>query len=326
MKKKRIVEMEVNELTDVKVKAISLVDHGAIRQPFVKLKSAKGKGMSLNLNELFFGKKSEAEEPAAPVISAVLVKNEAVAAAMEIIGDRAVVKEDEKGGATAIYLDGNEQNPLDVLKLDDNASVIVPGLHKSFGSWESYDDFGKNIAAGGFYPSVYLASDSLTSTIYGAMDKSEPGVAPVEKIKAALNDFGEYVIRLVEAVPAEAFKFEGLAKNEAPLVITEISEGPAVATKADLEVAVAKLGEQIKAVDKPELKLDGVAKSEEVAGLKAAIEKSEAEVVGLKDSLKEIRDAVGLITVASPAGDMVKTVKEEEAGHYDKAFKLEGFE
>lgn len=325
--------VKVRSLIDVDAKYVSLVKNAATRIPFKIIKKDKG-GEGMDLSSIFFeAKKEEASESRAiPTVSAVFVKNEALAAALEQVSPGSVLKEDVKGGATALYFTDDAISIEDILKLDDNASVVVTGLRKSFDEYVSSSDFGANVLTRGFYPSVSLAFDSLRSSIYKSMGEAEAGAAPVDKIASALADFSSYVITLVSSVPIEAFKFEGLAVEDKPIE-ESVEEGAGNSlAKADAGLANEVLEKSLKdsavAIEELRKSLKEVAERDtgveavkaEVAAISetmsAAAKAGEELRKSLNEKLQLLADTVAGIVPGFPAGDIVATVKSEPKSKY----------
>lgn len=324
--------VKVRSLIDVDAKYVSLVKNAATRIPFKIIKKDKG-GEGMDLSSIFFeAKKEEASESRAiPTVSAVFVKNEALAAALEQVSPGSVLKEDVKGGATALYFTDDAISIEDILKLDDNASVVVTGLRKSFDEYVSSSDFGANVLTRGFYPSVSLAFDSLRSSIYKSMGEAE-AAAPVDKIASALADFSSYVITLVSSVPIEAFKFEGLAVEDKPIE-ESVEEGAGNSlAKADAGLANEVLEKSLKdsavAIEELRKSLKEVAERDtgveavkaEVAAISetmsAAAKAGEELRKSLNEKLQLLADTVAGIVPGFPAGDIVATVKSEPKSKY----------
>lgn len=230
--RKRVV-MKLTELEASDASYISLVKAGAIRAPFKILKSEDGM-KRLNLAALFgFG---GTQEPATPAVAAYVAKSEdapGIARALTASGIT-VAKTEERDGIVVMALKEDFEITEDsaVLRANDQVSVVLENVEKSFYSWPDTGDFAANVQKAGFFPGLNLGSQVLTETIYNIMEASS-GEEAITRVQKAVADFGGYVEALVKAVPTEAFKAESLVPVAEEATSTETTETTETTEKAD---------------------------------------------------------------------------------------------
>jgi len=236
-------------LSDVKVTKISLVDRGAVRQPFKIVKrdtnpATRGAAtMNFSLAKLF--KQARQAQPGARVAAIVASKS----------ADQArVLKRMANAGfdpAPAVELDGqlvyarkgetvtpeafakSVESGL-ILKADESVAVVVEhvakgtlGLTASDPEAPEAKSFAHRVTDSCVFPGVSNALDALTDAVWDAVYSSENSGDIAAAIDAAFTDAASYLKTLVGAIPAQAFKMEAF-KSEGGKIILEIDQDETV--------------------------------------------------------------------------------------------------
>lgn len=233
------VKMRATEMVDADVAYISLVKKAATRLPFRVTKSESDDSteespkMSKLDNLLARVFKIDGESAEAPRIVGVAIKSDNVdhlKPQLEKLG-LSVDAVIEKDGCFVFKQEDEfdfEAEDADLMGFASEGSdvvTLVANVQKSFTSYTESEDFMENLAQGGFFPSLRVAMDALSDTIWNilyasGMDKAEAMTA----LEAAITDFGAYAGTLYESLPEMAFKLdkELITKAEA-----EDGEAPA---------------------------------------------------------------------------------------------------
>ncbi len=205
-------EVQANELTDVKVSHVSLVKHGAIRLPFRILKS-EGDETMFNLKTLY---KSAASQP---TIAAIVVNksgNLAVAKARIEKAGLQIENFDESQDGVIVFPQVDElgdikpgENGAYIVKMDEQLSVILTGIEKSFESI-NFDStsFDEVMAQEGMRPGVHLSMEILGATVSNIFAKVEDRAEMVTELSKTLDQFKDHILGMAEAVPENAFSVD----------------------------------------------------------------------------------------------------------------------
>ena len=191
----------------------------------------------LNISNLFLQKK---EKVIPTVVGIVLAKaddsklyTEALAN-QDLTVDRVVTKDDQ----TVLMVTKDELDTMEnvtVIKVNDEAAVLVVGVEKGLLTFPDSMDFDENITKSSFFPSFRLATDILGDTL-GNIVFSEGDMAVTKSaISKALTDFNEYLDGVVNTIPVSAFKAEEaiVATQKGMLINEGGQEADADATDAD---------------------------------------------------------------------------------------------
>jgi hypothetical protein len=205
--------IKANELSEPDVNIVALVKRGANRVPFRITKSEDEMGIDLHraTRELF------AKADRTPKIAAVVVAKSADLAALTPVlagagidlskmtkteGDDAITFEIDNG--TALL---KEDSQAKLVKLDDQVTLAVTGIMKSFDGWDfESTSFKEIMSKGAFIPSLCVAQDMLSRTMYNIMEKADNPKAAAAAIKSAAADFGDYIVGMAKGLPESAFK------------------------------------------------------------------------------------------------------------------------
>lgn len=212
-------KMTVNatELVKTNVDFVALVKRGANRIPFRITKADNEETMDLyQIGRQLY--KSEERAPASSVIGVIVRKGADAETVLSVLKEAGIdtanmLAKADDASVTAVRK-GEEQAVASVLKLDNDVALIVSGdVKKAFSSWECQSaNFAEMLKAQGFFPSVYLAKDVLTDTIYSVMGDAKTPQDAVQGIQKAGNDFVSYIATLASAIPVQCFKAEELLK------------------------------------------------------------------------------------------------------------------
>jgi len=213
MAKKVKIKMKANELHDADVSYISLVDRPANRIPFRITKAeestSKEESLMFNLNTLM--RKSD-PEPQTPAIAAIVIRKEDEAGLKDQLVEAGFsvdspVEEEE----IVIYkqMDFDEDKVVAV-KFNDDVMALVTDVKKEFTPFPDSMSFSDNIQAGAFLPGVAMATDVMMDTVRQCLRKSSNPDEAKQKLKAVLDDYKKYVLKLADNLPEMAFKLENI--------------------------------------------------------------------------------------------------------------------
>jgi hypothetical protein len=224
---KSLLKIPATQLTEVEVKAISLVPHGANQSPFKVLKSEDidpqqmEEDNMINFGEFFTRSKSD-DKPTIPTVATITIKAdgdnvEELKEAIKAEGFSVDMTEERDG---ALILKQDEDVNVDKLtyfKSNDDIIIGIANVEKSFDPWSSTTSFSENLQKNSFLPGLALATNVMQETAFEILvsaDKSEDFKELLEKSAA---DFSAHVISLASNIPASAFKLEAIkieAKEE----------------------------------------------------------------------------------------------------------------
>ncbi len=234
------LQLDVHQLTDGKVSFISIVKAGANRAPVKVIKSEDDddnitpEGKMFDFGKIQFFAKTE---PDAPVVSAIIVNKDAdlEVAKARITAAGFSVEKMETGDTAVVFSQLDEELPegtkVVVIKFGGDLAMTVAnvtGLRKMFSdmNFESVD-FGEVLSQEGFFPSIHLAGNILEATVGNIMSKAEDAGEAVTNVTAAVNDYRDFITKMVESIPITAFKLEE------PIDLGESVEGKKTMKKAD---------------------------------------------------------------------------------------------
>jgi hypothetical protein len=222
------VKHRVKELTDADVSHISMVDRGAIREPWRIIKH-EGVGTMFDLAKIF----KTATAPAA-IVAVAFAKNVDPVAAAAVLDDAGLTHGDAitSDVAQTFLIDGADPEKTEgatVLKINDDVGVVMTGLPENVRKgYVGYDfestDF-KTVYATNKAPSlIACAMSALQDTIYNCLSNADTTEVAKGDIESALNDFSNVVLGVVEMVPQTAFKLEAAVVKAGSLKKTEAKE------------------------------------------------------------------------------------------------------
>ena len=208
------VEVEAHELRNGEIEKLSLVTHGAIRQPFKILKTEEisqesTQTMGEKISKFFSG---NTEEGAAQV-AAVYVRKGSAAQWLPLIRKNGFRVEKEhaalENDVLILKQEGyDEEAAGSVVALTPDVAVQLDRVVKYFDPYPESANFDENIKAAGFYPGLNNALSTLADTVWnvlnGVEDTDEASAAIAKQVKA----FGVHVNALVAELPTAVFKME----------------------------------------------------------------------------------------------------------------------
>lgn len=241
MPNRKKVVIQARELSDMEVTRISLVKRGANRVPFRITKSNNGdKQMSgIDLGALFFQKKEKQ-----PTVLGIVISNNVNASTYTealksagLVVDHVTKSEDAENPSANLMLVKSDDIPEDamVLKVDDNAAIVVADVKKGMETYPDATNFIENIQKAGFYPAFRTASEMLSATIGNIMYSEGDAEITKTAVSKALGDFKGYIDAVLSTVPENVFKAEAAIHSikKGALIGTGIGDG----SKTTKEVA-----------------------------------------------------------------------------------------
>lgn len=291
------VTIPANELTEATATFVSLVKRGANRVPF---RMQKKDTTMIDLAKLFRVRKAD---PVPAVLTAIVRKGANLDVAMDrlVKSGLSVEHMSETDEATLFAQpDVKEEGSTFVLKLDEDAALVITGLAKAISDYEfQATTFDEVLAIEGFRPSLYLGMDILRGTIGNILSEAESSSDAADKLSKAIDQYKSYTVSLAQALPVKAFKAD-IAKGEpAPALPAATAEerlaaSEAEGTKAGEPETVAK-AEQAPAPEAP------AAQAFDTAALLQQVQAIVEAAVGtatqtLKGELDSVRGDVQAVT------------------------------
>lgn len=207
------VEMEATELRNGNIEKISLVTHGAIRQPFKILKmreieaGSKTGGFRNTINKIF----SQTDEQSR--IAAVFVRKDVARKLIPIIKANGFRVEKEHaelvGDVLVLKQEGFDPDAeLPVIALNSDMAVQLGSVSKYFDPYPSSASFEENVAAGSFWPGMHSAMDSLHETIWHILNESDTPEEAATDVAKQVKAFSTHLNSLIAELPTAVFKME----------------------------------------------------------------------------------------------------------------------
>lgn len=358
MARSKVVK-KVKQLTDVQVDAISIVKRGANQIPFRILKHDDQEKEMINLSGLFSLKKKDV----APAIAQfVLRKGDSTEGMEKALAEagHTVVSKVEQDGMVVLNVHEGEVVEGTVIKMSEDLAVVVEGIQKGMMAIPDSNSFKENVAKGGFFPGLSVATDVLRETIFNIATSEGDQDATITSLKKALTDYSDYVVSLAEQIPQGVFKIDriepvAVEKAEEPAAEEPAAEEPAAEEPAAEEPAAeepaAPEGEPEKVeksgVAEFALKLDAVLKKldavdkvtsdvkalgskvDALAATSEAVKKSAESAEKLAKEAKEQIKGTALSGSEQPddlPSDSRIVKRDGDTGIFDSALHFDGFE
>ena len=204
------VEIEASELINGDIKKLSLVEHGAIRQPFKILKTeeiaSKSGGVRNTINKIF----GQTEEQH---IAALFVRKSVARRVIPVIkanGFR-VEKEHAEMMGDVLVLKQEGYDPdvdLPIIALNTDVAVQLSSLSKFFDPYPASSSFNDNVAAGSFWPGMHNAMESLADTVWNVLNESDSPDDAASAVSKQIKAFSTHLNNLVAELPIAVFKME----------------------------------------------------------------------------------------------------------------------
>ena len=205
------VEIEATELVNGDIKKLSLVEHGAIRQPFKILKTEQiagsHSGIRNTINKIF-GQSGEKAQIAAlfvrknvarkmiPIIKANGFRVEKAHA--EMMGDVLVLKQEGY----------DPDAELPIIALTTDVAVQLGSVSKFFDPYPASSSFAENVSAGSFWPGMHNAMESLVDTVWNVLNGSDNPEDAASEVAKQVKAFSTHLNNLVSELPSAVFKME----------------------------------------------------------------------------------------------------------------------
>lgn len=221
-----MAKMQANELTNVRVKKISLVDRAAIRQPFriqkqdrSTHKAENDMSITTRLRMLF---KDDSAKPKGPFVAAVCVLKSAdqtgVKARLELFG-LSVAKAEDDGNGFIVYKqpgcpEGAALDECVVYKAHPDVAMLISGVAKDvqkglLGSAEAVQStMADRFTSSGVLPGISAALDAVSCSLWSEVYKASTPAEASAAVGRVFDEASGYLQALVGAIPSVAFKSE----------------------------------------------------------------------------------------------------------------------
>lgn len=241
--KKRLIKMPAKALEDADVAFISLVKSPANMIPYKILKAIEDpnnqeKPESPMFTFSLLGKRKG--EALAPSIAAIIVSKANLGQFEAKFKELGFVTDDisEQEGMVILKQETFDPELVVIHQLNEDIAVAIANARKAFDSFPETTDFNEKITSFGFIPGIHIATDALMDTIRDVMFSAEDQAGAASMTKAAIDSYSQFVIDLVDSLPAVAFKMEEMraVKSEdgepvaAPAAAPETTEVVAAVT------------------------------------------------------------------------------------------------
>jgi len=288
------VDIEAHELKNGNIEKISLVTHGAIRQPFKILKTeeidgSKTGGIKDVLSKVF-GQDHDDESR----VAALFVRKSVAQKWLPLIRKQGFRAEKEHASLEGDILVLKQEGYTDecdgsVIALNPDVAVQLSHVSKFFDPFPASSDFNDNVAAGSFWPGMHNAMESLAETVWNVLNESDSPEDAASDVAKQVKAFSSHLNNLVAELPTTVFKMEQES-------LTKEFEGSTV-SDTGTETIVTDEDKNMNVVTKhaPASDLDGL--FDEAPAADAAIAKADAAADAAGDTGSEgIEKAVQLFS------------------------------
>ena len=206
------VTMQAKELTDVEVKLVSLVKHGAIRAPYKIIKSDDESKSSLEKNfDKFFATKTEIQPVAVltKVSKAKEVAFSMIDSGYELDAKEALVNDD----SILFKMEGYDGEIDGIMPIAEDVMIGFKNIEKGFSPY-GVKEFSEVLASISFIPNIRTASEVLGDEIAHILYESDKKSESRKKVADAIKMYNEYVMRLIDQLPESVFKLEKELNSE----------------------------------------------------------------------------------------------------------------
>ena len=323
------IEIEANELINVDIKKLSLVEHGAIRQPFKILKTEQiagsHSGIRNTINKIF----GQAEEQH---IAALFVRKNVARKVIPVIKANGFRVEKEHaemmGDVLVLKQEGYDPDAdLPIIALNTDVAVQLSSLSKFFDPYPASSSFADNVSAGSFWPGMHNAMESLADTVWNVLNESENPETAAFRVAKQCKAFSTHLNNLVAELPVTVFKIEQLLTKEFEGSTVSDTSTETIVNDEESEMKTAVLKE-VAAGDLDGLLDEAPAADAALAATDAAIEeavaKEEAGDTGSKD-INKGGDEGAPASGGSPGSPVVESTSDTGAVSLDEGGVPEGF-
>jgi hypothetical protein len=327
------VEVEAHELKNGEIEKISLVTHGAIRQPFKilkteEIKSDNGKTGLIGTLSKVFGN-SEDEEKA---VAALFVRKSVAQKWLPLIREQGFRVEKEhaalEGDILVLKQEGyTEECEGSVVALNPDVAVQLTNVSKFFDPFPASSSFSENVAAGSFWPGMHNAMESLAETVWNVLNEAETPEDAASDVAKQVKAFSNHLNNLVTELPKTVFKMEQES-------LTKEFEGSTVSESATQTIVTDEDKNMSEAVIKEAASgdLDGLL--DDAPAADAALEKAEAEATAetteevvekAEDDVEKGGDEGAPKSGGSPGNPVVESTSDTGAVSLDEGGVPAGF-
>ena len=321
----KLVEIEAHELKNGEIEKISLVTHGAIRQPFKILKTeeidaAKTGGIKNVLSKVF-GQTSEDT----PAVAALFVRKSVAQKWLPLIRKQGFRAEKEHASLEGDILVLKQEGFTDecdgsVIALNPDVAVQLSTVSKFFDPFPASSSFADNVAAGSFWPGMHNAMESLAETVWNVLNESDSPDDAASEVAKQVKAFSSHLNNLVAELPTTVFKMEQES-------LTKEFEGSTVSEDVQQSIANTEdtnMSKVVKTVHAPATDLDGlfdeapaadtVKKDEAAEDTSPAVQMFSGEEQLTKEAYDALADDAEVIVKTEGAEDAIWVKSEIEKG------------
>lgn len=301
------VKAKANAMENAEVEFISLVSRPATRIPFRALKSEDSQEPDMiHLSKMFKRDGGAAAIQGCTLAGVVLQKQHAdhfepQISALGLKIDDKVEQEDVVIYRQVPY----EEDAVTAIKLSEVGGLFLntpENVQKQFDPFPEGSDFDSNMAQGGFFPGVHVATEVMLDTVRNVLRTAEDAPAAKSGLGDVLSAFSTHILNFVDELPAVAFKLDAM-------------------TLEGFEEGADDAGETTAKADDE----GGEVSGEETGGEGEATEAKKADEEGGSDPTDEqkLKDA-GVHLEGMPAEGEGETTTKDEGGEGSEASADEG--
>ena len=229
------VEIEGHELKNGDIEKLSLVTHGAIRQPFKILKteeipaSSGTASLKKTLGNIFGQDHTHDDEDR---VAALFVRKSVAQKWLPLIRKQGFRAEKEHASIEGDILVLKQEGFTDecdgsVIALNPDVAVQLSTVSKYFDPFPASSSFADNVAAGSFWPGMHNAMESLAETVWNVLNESDSPEDAASDVAKQVKAFSSHLNNLVTELPGTVFKMEQesltkeFASSTVPVSVTQ---------------------------------------------------------------------------------------------------------
>jgi hypothetical protein len=322
------VEIEAHELKNGEIEKISLVTHGAIRQPFKILKTEEIQtdtskpGLIGTLSKVFGQDHSRDDENS---VAALFVRKSVAQKWLPLIRKQGFRVEKEhaslEGDILVLKQEGySDECEGSVIALNPDVAVQLTSVSKYFDPFPASSSFSDNVAAGSFWPGMHNAMESLAETVWNVLNEADSAENAASDVAKQVKAFSNHLNNLVTELPKAVFKMEQES-------LTKEFEGSTVSESATQTIVTNEDEKMSEAVIKEAASgdLDGLLN--EAPAADAALEKAEAEATAetTEEVVEKGGDEGAPKSGGSPGNAVVESTSDTGAVSLDEGGVPAGF-
>lgn len=210
------IKAKANAMENVEVEFVSLVSRPATRIPFRALKSEDSQETDLMIHlSRMFKRDGGAAQPQGCTLAGIVLQKQHAAhfepqiAALGLKIDDKIEDEDVIIYRQVEYTD----DAVTAIKLSEVGGLFLntpESVQKQFDPFPEGTDFKDNMAQGGFFPGVHVATDVMLETVRNVLRTAEDGDAAKAGLGQVLKSFSDHILSFVDELPAVAFKLDAM--------------------------------------------------------------------------------------------------------------------